>query len=368
MFGIWSMFGCTAQSFQDNKVYIVERGNTLQEESFLVDWLDIQAENPFIDEKDELILAENQILFTRDKENQAYYYGEYTGKRNENILHGIATPQINIYRKELANGDVKLIAKDIPFVSKVSWNIAGNMLALGGSGTLMVYDCLEEKVLLEEKSADFVTDFFWSTMEENKLYVEQLDNLSGIVYYLPLQKKAEFYETKEDLYYKAKVDENYYYATEWRDGPDEEKDMYTVLAEKNKKIVKDVGKGNYKDHYKRQVLLGENDQYSLIYIADINQVHQRQVLTEEYIYDAKFIAGGKILYVTAAPNAARNRYLAHIVAPSGEEIAVFNISGTAVLLNESGTKGYVSGMMHEILDFSVGEENGESKELVAAKS
>lgn len=341
---------CMGKPFQDNQVYIVENGNEQQAES-VVDWLDLRGENPFQEETIDVALADGQFLLTVDQEGIYCYYGEYTETWDIQVLRGLPAPLIDIYRLDKVTGLTEQIAQQVPFISKVQWNNTGDMIAFSGSGVLLIYDCTEERMLLgQELQNEFVTDFFWSPLENNKLYIEQPESTAGRVYYVDPQKKAELYETTEKLYYKAKVDEQYYYATQWRNNQEEQEAVYTVLTDGQKQIVKVVGQGSYKDHYRQQVLLNGENHFSLTYIADINQINQRQILTEEYIYDAKFIAGGRVLYVTADQNTVENQYLAHIVSARGEELAELTISGNAVLLDETGTKGYVSGPGQEELD------------------
>lgn len=102
------------------------------------------------------------------------------------------------------------------------------------------------------------------------------------------------YETAERLYYKAQLDEIYYYGTRWGTTADNDEAIYTVIANKEKETVKVVGQGSYRDHYLRSVLLSGADNFGLTYIANVNQVNKSVQLTDSYVYDAKFIAGGGV--------------------------------------------------------------------------
>lgn len=127
--------------------------------------------------------------------------------------------------------------------------------------------------------------------------------------------------------------------------------IYTVIANGEKEIVKVVGKGSYRDQYQRSVLLSGENNFGLTYIANVNQVSKNVSLTEEYVYDAKFIAGGNSIFVTADP-ARKNQYVLHLVDNKGMPLKQWSVSGSGVLLSEDGTLGYGSGPEQEVFDFS----------------
>ncbi len=115
--------------------------------------------------------------------------------------------------------------------------------------------------------------------------------------------------------------------------------------------MKVIGKGSYRDHYLRSVLLSGENNFGLTYIANINQVSKTVALTEEYADDAKFVAGGKMIYITDGGSLSDNCFTLHLINGLGEEVQQWRISGSSLLVSEDGKVGYSSGPQQERFSF-----------------
>lgn len=346
---------CGGNRFHDNQVYVVESGSENQEDS-VVGWINIQAQSPFdLAEKVPVQLQDGQIFLTASEDGAKYYYMVWKNQWDTMVLKGSVRALVDIYEADNTSKEQRLLAENIVFVSKAKWNMNHHLLALGGNGGLVLYDYQAQKLLLEQViSEETVDDFFWSPLDNDKLYIEQPESKAGGIYYVDSQKKAELYETTERLYYKAKIDDTYCYGTQWQSGQDGEEAVYTVLADRQKQVIKAVGRGSYQDHYLNQVLLSGDNNFGLTYIADVNQVSKGVQLTEEYVYDAKFAANGKIVYITADKETAENRFYLHLVGSNGVLLNQIPVSGDHILVRADGLVGYIGGTRQEVIDLSSG--------------
>ena len=350
---IIGLTACTGEGHLDNHVYIVEKGGQPTEDT-VVDWLDINNTTTFNTENIyQQKLSEKQLFLAASADGQFIFYEEALPEQDISILKGPGRVLVNLYVADQKTNTVQLIAEKRPFIVKTGWNQDNTMIAFNGEGVLTVYDIEKKKVVLEnELETESVSTFFWSPLESRKLYLEQPYNTVGLLYYVEPQKKAELYETAERLYYKAQLDEIYYYGTRWGTTADNDEAIYTVIANKEKETVKVVGQGSYRDHYLRSVLLSGADNFGLTYIANVNQVNKSVQLTDSYVYDAKFIAGGRCIYTTASEDDTANLYELHLVNNKGEELKQWTVSGSSILLSEDGKTGYCSGPAQEIISFS----------------
>lgn len=348
---------CSSEKFKDNQVYVIESNEQERTENF-VDWLDVEGQNPFsADLTSHIMLLNHEILLTVAPDGESYYVMTYSEEQSPDIvLKGADYQLVNISRVESKTQIGQTIAQNVPFVIKAGWNSSGDIVAFGGHEQLIIYDVHKNQLLLQSELADEpMRDFFWSPIDTNKLYVDQFHS-TGIVYYVDPQKRAELYETREKIYYKALLEKNYYYATQWRSDPANEKEqLYTILADDKRQIIKIVGHGAYLDSYQKSVLLLGEDGFGLTYVSDVNQVSQYKLLSENYIYDAGFYAGGNSYAVISDEAREQNDFILILFDVKGEEIQRLTLSGGGIFLANDGILGYCSGPKQEIIDLTQGK-------------
>ncbi len=345
--------GCSAEKFQDNQVYVID-GNAENQTDDFVDWIDGEGVDPFhATSEEQPELAAGEIFLTMAPDEMTYYTMQVTASVKDDVIIDENPVAVTILQVMRESGQRQVVAQDIPFVNKAAWNSTGEIVAFCGGRHLSVYDCKKGRLILQEELADtIITDFFWSPVDNNKMYIEQPDTAGGGLYYVDPQKRVELYETKEKIYYKAMMHNGYYYATQWRSSEkDSDGALYTVLADADRKVIKIIGRGSYKDSYRKSVLLSGEDCFGLNYVADINQVSKGFNLTEAYVYDAKFIANGQIAYVVRKEGIAANAFELHICDKGGKLLQVLVISGSSFYLSADGRYGFVSGPQAETVDF-----------------
>lgn len=355
LIGFLLFSGCSAERFRDNQVYVVDGGGQNQADDF-VDWIDCNGIDPFQNGvSDGIELAEGEILLSCAPDGESYYVmqrAEGFSFQGDTKLLGERYILVDVIRIGRNDGVRRTIAQQIPFVSKAAWNQTGEIIAFCGGSHLSVYDQKKERLILQEELAEtIISDFFWSPVDNNKMYIEQPDITGGGVYYVDPQKRVELYETREKIYYKAVLENAYYYATQWRSGQAENDGaLYTVLADDNRKVIKIIGQGSYKDSYRKSVLMSGEDRFGLYYVADINQTSKGTVLTEEYVYDAKFLTDGRIGYIIRQEKAEGNQFLLCICDAAGKLIQTESVSGSGFYLSDDGQTVFISGAQQEIWD------------------
>ena len=121
----------------------------------------------------------------------------------DQVFLGQYNEQVNLYEYDLEKDSLRLIAEQIPFITKTSWNNDGSLIAFNGGNRLMIYDTKRGRFLMEHiLRTDPVSYFFWSH-NDNRIYSEHPDQVNGSIYYINLQKKVEAYEIRGNLYLKV---------------------------------------------------------------------------------------------------------------------------------------------------------------------
>ncbi|WP_090553601.1 hypothetical protein [Natronincola ferrireducens] len=367
LFLILILGGCTHQEVKEGQVYVVKDDDYMEEQ--VGDILNIEGRIPFQKYVNQSFVDQmeiDQILLTIAPNGKELYFMERIETHDfTQVIKGNTGEQVRIIRKDITTKDQKIVIQNIPFVSKVSWNIEGDMVAFGGGGILTIYDRKNENTIMKEKLAqDNITNFFWSPIDASKLYSEQQDLANGSIYYLTSQKKVEAYETREETYYKGKLDSNYYYGTKWDLGNG---DIKTVILDKQGKIIKALNSGRFRDAYEKSLVLVGDGGFGLFYIKDINNSQEVITLTEEYIYDVKFIADGNIAYTTKAEDIEANLFYLNIVNNSGRQLKKSKVYGGSIAVLPDGKTGYISGPQWQQVDFVeaklITDSLGEEEEL-----
>jgi hypothetical protein len=345
------LVGCAQQEIKEGQVYVVNEDHLAEEKPS--DMLNIEGRIPFQKYVNESLAAQqnqNKILLTISPNGKELYFMEKMETDSfPQVIKGDPGDQVRIVKEDIAAKDQQIVIENIPFVSRVLWNSEGNMVAFGGGGRLTVYNGGKKIAVMEDKLAqDNITNFFWSPINENKLYSEQPDLANGSIYYMYSQRKVEAYETREETYYKGKLDSSYYYGTKWdlTNG-----DINTVILDKQGKIIKVLTLGRFRDAYQKSLVVVGERGFGLHYIRDINSSGKVITLTEDYVYDVKFIANGKIAFTTAAEDIESNLFYLQLVSSNGSQLKKFKVYGGSIALLPDGKAGFISGPVWQQVDF-----------------
>lgn len=342
--------GCVQQEIKENQVYVVSNKNYPEEQ--LNGELNTEGRIPFQEYVNPSPVQDNPglVLLTISPDGEGMYLMERIEANNPlQVIKGEPGETVRIIRENIASKDQEIVIENIPFVSKVLWNTEGNLAAFGGGGRLTIYDVKKRSVLMKEKfEEDIIIDFFWSPLDGNKLYSEHPDLANGSIYYLDSQKKIEAYEIREETYYKGKLDSSYYYGTKWDLASG---DIKTVILDKQGKIIKVLTPGKFRGAYQKSLVVVGERGFGLHYIRDINSSEKVITLTEEYVYDVKFVADGKIAYTTKAEDIEANLFYLHLVSNNGSELKKLIVYGSSIAVLPDGNSGCISGAEWQQVDF-----------------
>ncbi|NLM52846.1 MAG: hypothetical protein GX197_08535, partial [Firmicutes bacterium] len=172
---------------------------------------------------------------------------------------------------------------------------------------------------------------------------------NGSIYYLDSLKVTEAYGTREESYFKGRLDANYYYGTQWDlvNGG-----INTVILEKHGDVVKNIVPGRFRDSYQKAMVAVGDQGFGLYYVKDINAPEEVIVLTEEFVYDVKFVSEGKIVFTTKKYDYQDNRFYLHLVDSSGKLKNKFEVNGASICLMPDGTTGFINGPDWQQVDFA----------------
>ncbi|MGF7184612.1 hypothetical protein GGQ84_000696 [Desulfitispora alkaliphila] len=346
--------GCTQREIKENQVYVVgDVGYGSKTEEFK-DELHTEGRIPFqvyqgVDYGQ--YSEEGWILITVSPDRQVVFFAEaikpleHEGK----VLLGNDSLKVRLFAVDRESEEQWVVTEEMPFVSRVQWNGEGNRVAFGGDNRLTIYDLEQRRLLMDEKLAnEQVTFFSWAPGDENKIYSEQPNLVNGSIYYINSQKKVEAYDTRESIYYKGKLDNNYYYGTKWDLVEDS---LKTVIADKQGNLIKVLGSGVFRDSYKKGIVMVGEWGFGLHYKPDVDEAQNTVKLTDEYVYDVKFVDKGKIAYTVKSPGVNNSFYL-HIADQRGRELNKFEVSGAEIALTPDGALGYIGGYDGEVVNFS----------------
>lgn len=343
------LFGCTKVP-KENEVYVVKETTEAKDIEKIDKQINTEGINPFYSIST-LNIKENitQIPLTLAKDKEYVFYMKPTAAKVESsgyLIKGEALSRVDIIKVHITTADTRYVVSNVPFISSVKWNKEGNMVAFLGGNTLTVYND-EDNKLIQSFVGDGggITSFGWSP-DGKKLYTEGQDLINTGIYYVDSKKYVHSYETKENLYYKGVLDNQYFYATERI-----EENYYTTIVDKDDRTaIRTKTSGRYRDSYKKSFLQVGKDNFGLEYYLDINNPSSVKEISKEYINDAKFMNNGWIVYITPNDNSEENNFYLHILNEKGEEIKKLQVYGSKIIVLSEGKIGYIGGEQIERVD------------------
>jgi len=359
--------GCTQQGLKDNQIYVVDKDSPQTKEEKFQGKLNTEGRVPFKEYENYNTLQNDEsgeVLITLSPDGKSMYFMEPMENYNQfQVIKGEPEVKVRLLRIDTETKEQEVITEGIPFVSLVKWNKEGNIVAFGGGERLTIYDAVKNKLILEDKlKNDRVSYFFWSPKDDNKLYSEHPNLANGSIYYVNSQKKVEAYETKEDIYFKGKLDNDYYYGTKWYLVNDKNNKIAgksdiinTVIVDKKGNIVKVLAEGRFRDSYRKSLVQVGEGGFGLYYLEDINSPEEIKTLSKDYIFDVKFVDDGKIAYTVENKDIEKNSFFLYILDKKGKKLEKIEVSGGSFALSPDGKTGYIGGPYWEKINFEKNE-------------
>lgn len=387
--------GCRPSDIKDDKLYTVEDVTSDEENVVIERALITEGIDPFIKEgrNNETYKSFDKLIEAFTKENN-FENDILTISKDGNICFGMLYGNVDqkqslidwekkkIYGKDIREEEsrkvvlfiinkksdkpqLEVLDDNIDFINLLKWNEYGDKVAFLSGGKLLVYDLKQEKLLFNKDSDNHNITYFGWDPDGNKIYTETTNLANYNIYYTDSEKIVSAYEARQKLYYKGILDDNYYFAT-FREiyAPYIPKEKTTAITDNKGNIISKLYGGRFRDSYKRSMIqVGENG-FGLYYYSDIQKKGDKQTLTEEYVYDAKFVADGKMAYIVEnKANAEENDFILHIMDSEGKEVNRFKIFSSQIFITSDGKYGITSGHCWEKVDFEkcVVINNGKNK-------
>lgn len=347
---IFFLAGCT-EKIKDNKIYML---NTDKDKKYAGNiYLPVKSKGVSNFKKTDYISKsenlDNIIASVSPDKKTAILIKRIPNIEAKNIIKGHIDEFVDVYKIETATGKMSLISSKVPFISSVKWNKDSSAAALWGGGKLIIYDAAKKKQILKENLEKQQIIYCGWAPDGKKLYTEHNSLSNDNIYYIDSDKILSSYETKESLFYKGTLDDKYYYATKLIETP-AGMTSQTVITDSGGNIYEDFPQGRYRDSYGISMLeIGERES-GLYYFNDINTPQDYKLISEETIYDAKFIYGGNFAYITKNSNIEENNFKLNIINNAGNKISDFDVSGDSILISPDGRYGYIGGCLKEKAD------------------
>ena len=334
--------GC-GSGIKNNKIYPAAKPEEDYSTENLSTPIAVKGVNPFKALNITESLSKEGIILTLSPDENFAFIMERVYKSSDHILiKGETTVYVDLIRVDVKTGEKTILANCIPFLTSVQWSKDGKYVAFNGGGKLKVYNNVKKEFVFEEDlEGKEITAFGWAP-DGKKIYMSQNYLINDSIGYLDSGRMVNSYETKEEVFYRKILDENYYYGTIGKETSNGIIAKTVVVNDKND-IVKIFQPGIFMDSFKRAMLQLGDERKGLYYYQDINKEDSSKVLTNEYVYDAKFAFDGKILYIVKNNNIEENNFILHIVDSEGKEINKHEISGTEIMLFTDGKLGYIAG-------------------------
>lgn len=361
---IFLLTGC-AQNIKEDKVYLLDNSDNQALSGNIYTTINSKGSVPF---KDECYQYKGNDLYdvvvTVSPDNKyAVLMERLINLDSISIIKGETNEFVKLYKVETSSGKKTLISNNTTFISNAKWNKDGKIVSLWGDGKLLIYNIQSEQKILEENLQNQNIIYCGWSPDGKKLYTEHNALSNDSICYVEDNKILSSYEIKENLFYKGKLDERYYYATKLIETPLGITSK-TVISDSMGNIYEDFPQGRFRDSYKSSLLqIGEKGS-GLYYSQDINSPEKFKTMSQEIIYDTKFVYGGRFVYIIKNNDIEKNNYRLLIADNKGEIISEMYISGSSILISPDGKYGYVGGPLEEKIDILNHKVESYEKSLV----
>lgn len=354
LFACLLLSSCSSPAIKDNEIVVVKGSYKVQSSINAVsNKLNVDGINPFVSINYEKIPEKYNdcAVITVSPDGSYAFLAEKSDAKNDNttMLIGQKLPQINLIRVNLETTEATVLCQNISFINEAKWNSKGTVVGFCGGEDIKIYDNEKSRFLYEnETSNDSVTYFGWSP-EGDKIFTEHPNIINGNIYYLGLNKVVYAYESRENIYYRGVLNEEYYYATS--KVASESLAYSMVIVNKSGNVVYKGESGRFRDSFENQMVYIGPYGVGLYYYPDVNDMEVKQLLSNRFVYDVKFVYGGNIAYIDSNSDVDKNNYILHIVNRDGKEFYSTEVSGSVFALSPDGAYGWIGGASWEKMDF-----------------
>ncbi len=358
---LFALTACMGNGYRDDQVYIVNKGRNQMESDELLSWLSVEGPHPF----HEVLWPKNALLFDDvplffDQEHQVLWLFVPDSRASSLAGQTVIGDDVCMGRLVAArinDGTRTVVMAGVPFVSKVIHESANHRLYLYGGHRLLQVDLNQETAQQEltDWQSGLLQNVFVSPADPKKLFLNAMGSAGGLLYYTDLDRVVSLYQTSDRIYPKGVLEKPYYYSTTWREsGKDHQQRLWSVVSDDHNNVVRLLAQGSFVAGFEKKVLVNGTNGFGLSLVTDLNVPDEVTRVTEQYVYQAGFIAGGESFWLGDGETEGKKPFLLHILDINGKERLSVPVSGSEVLISEDGLRAYSSGAAQEVVDLSSG--------------
>ena len=322
--------------------------------------------------------SRQKFVIAQSSDKTRNFYIKPSDEKGMNLgtnIKGDVKYNVDIFFEDKRSKKTTVVEKSRPMVSLAKFSPDEKYIAFSGGRKLTVLDIERGELLFEKETADDFVNYFGWGFEGNKVYTEFKRNTNGNIYDIEGSKLIMSYEAQEKLYPKDIIDGEYFYCTSSRsiienDVIDAKKSSKTLISSKDSAKTVEIADGRFRgSHKKASIHVGDNE-FGLTYTADANGDVKR--LSEKYIYDVKFVYGGKIAYIVQHGHGTENKFTLVVEDPSNGDLVEskteIEVSGSSFATTPDGRYGFIGGPLGEIVDFDSESVLGKEGEVDQGES
>lgn len=315
-------------------------------------------------------LEDGQIPLALSKDRNEIFYIQLSSEKNiksQAYIKGDNGGYYSLKKLNIYNDTTTLIKDSVPLITTVKWDNSGNKIAFNGNGKLIIYDNDNNKLVMWDKDSredSYINYFEWSE-DDKRIYTESPTLVNDSIYYVNSGERRESYNNDELIYYKGKLNENYFYAsvaTPYKANSENNiSEVRTAVVTSDGEIVQEITDGTfinennvfefrYRDNYKKSLLQAGNIGFGLYYINDIFDWNTIKIITGQFVYEAKFIQDGGFAYTTSNKYKEKNNFLLNIVDSNGDKVKEMVVGSSSFSVSPDGKRIYFDLPEREVVE------------------
>jgi hypothetical protein len=338
-----TMSGCSERPLKDNKIYYAKETQVKNTPSNIA--IKTQGIDRFFDYNNLISPGdENRIIASVSPDKKRIIFIDRLAHIEKYRIKGenYSAAEIMEYNTEAKTST--LIGSSM--IKAAKWNKSSDRMAFIDSNDILnVYDANKKQTFSAQDSTK-INSFEWSE-DGTKIYFGAEHDPGYGIFYVDSKTTKYSMDISEKFFIKGYLDENHRYVIK-TDVPVQYKDdkemgsKYSTkslaVIDNNNVVAKEFDYINIRDSFKRSLLLSENDGRALYYYQDIEQ-KEPKVITTEYIFDARFVAGGSFMFITQDLMPDGNYFYLNYADSTGNVISKEKISSSRIYVSPDGKSG-----------------------------